>query len=207
MRPRRNLQRINPLSTWSGQVVLMRDSRPRRGRRPARLLRANRRLGPGLRFAALVAGAATAAFATAYSWPLDEMNRLVPKLEKMLSHRDAPAPADRFLCEVAYVNDGDTLRCKDGTRVRLHAVAAREADETCSPGHPCPAATAASATAELRRLVADQTISCEQVGQSYNRITAICWTPAQVEINCAMIRSGTTMVWETFDRQRRLCRS
>lgn len=49
-------------------------------------------------------------------------------------------------CAVAYINDGDTLRCRDGTRIRLHAVAAREADGTCSTGHPCPAATAASAT-------------------------------------------------------------
>lgn len=186
----------------------MRDSHPRRSRRPARLLRADRRRRPNLRFAALVAGAAAAAFAAAYSWPLDdELNRLGPTLEKMLSHREAPAPADRFLCHVAYVNDGDTLRCKDGTRVRLHAVAAREADETCSPGHPCPAASAASATAELHRLAADRTISCEQIGQSYNRVTAICWTPTQVEINCAMIRSGTTVVWEKFHRQRPLCRA
>ena len=161
-----------------------------------------------MRFVALVAGVATAAFATTFSWPLtDELRSLFPQIEHMVEAKAPPAPADRFLCDVAHVNDGDTLRCKDGTRVRLHAVAAREADETCSPGHPCPAASAASATAELRRLAADRMISCEPIGQSYNRVTAICWTPAQVEINCAMIRSGTTLVWEKFDRQRALCRA
>lgn len=57
-----------------------------------------------------------------------------------------------FACQVSSVTDGDTLRCADGTRVRLHAIAARERDETCSPGHPCPTASAASATAKLAEL-------------------------------------------------------
>ena len=161
-----------------------------------------------MKFATLVAASAAAAFATAFHWPLDdELRRFAPQLERMPDAPAAPASAHHFLCDVDYVNDGDTLRCKDGRRVRLHAVAAREANETCSPGHPCPAATGASATAELRRLAANQTIRCEPVGQSYERVTAICWTPAQLEINCAMIRSGTTLVWAKFNRQRALCRS
>lgn len=115
-------------------------------------------------------------------------------------------PETDFECAVAYVNDGDTLRCKDGTRVRLHAVAAREADETCSPGHPCPAASGASATARLNQLVEGKVLRCEQTGRSFNRVTAVCWTPAHEEVNCAMVRSGTTLVWDSFNRQRPLCR-
>lgn len=42
-------------------------------------------------------------------------------------------------------------------------------------------------------------------GRSYNRVTAICWTTDEVEVNCAMVRSGTTVVWERFDRERRIC--
>lgn len=185
-------------------------SRPRR-RRPrfqGRPVRQKRRRAHPWRFAVVVFGVAAAAFLTVFYWPLgDELQRLVPKLERMLDARPEPAAINRFACHVAYVNDGDTLRCVDGTRIRLHAVAARESNETCSPGHPCPTATAASATAELRRLAANRTISCERIGQSFNRVTAICWTPAQVEINCAMIRSGTTVVWERFNRQRGICRS
>lgn len=115
------------------------------------------------------------------------------------------APSNRFSCQVAYVHDGDTLRCEDGTRIRLHAVAAREADETCTRGHPCPAATAAASKAALERLVGGLRIDCRRVGRSYNRITAICWTPEGVEVNCAMIRSGTTVVWERFNRERPIC--
>ncbi len=186
----------------------MRVSRPRPRSRPARNLLAGRLLLSRAQFGTVVAAVAAAVFATAFYWPLDDdLSRLVPKIGQMLDVQASQPAAERFLCEVAYVNDGDTLRCADGTRVRLHAVAAREVDETCSPGHPCPAATAASATTELRRLAANRTISCEPVSQSYNRVTAICWTSAEVEINCAMIRSGTTMVWEKFDRQRALCGS
>jgi endonuclease YncB( thermonuclease family) len=118
-------------------------------------------------------------------------------------------PADqrgRFSCAVAYINDGDTLRCQDGTRIRLHAVAARERDGSCSPGHPCPTASAGAATAELSRLAGGKILRCEPTGHSYNRITAICWTPTGEEINCAMVRSGTALLWDRFDRQAPLCR-
>jgi len=112
---------------------------------------------------------------------------------------------DRFACEVAYVNDGDTFRCVDGTRVRLHAVAARESDETCSPGHPCPAASAASAKAALEHLVSGQTLFCDQIGKSYNRLTAICWTPTNRQVNCEMVRSGTAVIWNRFNQQVPIC--
>lgn len=182
--------------------------RPHRGRPHVHNVHEKRRAGRPIGFPTAVAGIAAAAFAVVFYWPSDgEPQPLVQKFEPMLEVRAGPNPVDRFICDVAYVNDGDTLRCEDGTRVRLHAVAAREADETCSPGHPCPAASAASATAELRRLAANRTISCERVGQSYNRVTAICWTSEQVEVNCAMVRSGTTLVWERFDRERPICRS
>lgn len=189
-------------------------SRPRRRRPrvPSPPAKRARRRSHSWRFSVAVAGVAAAAFLTVVYWPLDdELERLVPKLEQIRAVEPEPgsaAPtADRFVCDVAYVNDGDTLRCEDGTRVRLHAVAARETDETCSPGHPCPAASAASATAELRRLAGNRMITCERTGQSYNRVTAICWTPANVEINCAMIRSGTTVVWDRFNRERAICQS
>lgn len=115
------------------------------------------------------------------------------------------AASDTFACESVHVTDGDTLRCRGGLRVRLHAVAAREADETCRPGHPCPAASGASATAVLKRLAEGRTVICDPVGRSYERITAICRTPEGQEINCAMVRSGTALVWPKFDRRQPIC--
>lgn len=113
--------------------------------------------------------------------------------------------ASDFSCQVSSITDGDTLRCADGTRVRLHAVAARESDETCSPGHPCPSASAASATAKLSELASGQTLQCRKTGNSYNRVTAICRNEASIEINCAMVQSGTTVIWPKFNRQTPIC--
>lgn len=114
-------------------------------------------------------------------------------------------PSDRFLCRVSSITDGDTLRCVDGTRIRLHAVAARESDETCKVGHPCPSASGASATSKLTELASGQTLQCEQTGTSYNRVTAVCWNEANTEINCAMVQSGTTVIWPKFNQQRAIC--
>lgn len=111
----------------------------------------------------------------------------------------------QFSCKVSRITDGDTLRCADGTRVRLHAVAAREANETCRAGHPCPGASAAEATAKLAELADGQTLACEQTGKSYSRVVAICRNEANVEINCAMVESGTALIWPKYNAQRALC--
>lgn len=113
-------------------------------------------------------------------------------------------PAYDFACDVAHVNDGDTLRCQDGKRVRLHAIAARETDGSCSPGHPCPATSAAMSRAALTEL-AGRRITCIQTGTSYERVTAICRNASNVEINCAMVERGAALIWDRFNRQRAIC--
>lgn len=112
---------------------------------------------------------------------------------------------DVFTCRVAKINDGDTLRCADGTRVRLNAVAARESDGSCTPGHPCPPASAEAATAELARLADGQDLQCRQTGTTYDRKAAICVNEDGVEINCAMVRSGTALVWPRFADENPIC--
>lgn len=148
------------------------------------------------KFVAMVVVVAMAAFAGTLFWP---------RSADLTSVR-AGTPAYDFVCDVAFVNDGDTLRCRDGTRVRLHAIAARETDNSCSPGHPCPTASAAASTAALTRLAGDR-ITCLRTGQSYERVTAICHNTSGVEINCAMVESGAAVVWERFNRQHPICMS
>lgn len=111
-----------------------------------------------------------------------------------------------FACTVASVTDGDTLRCADGTRVRLSAIAARESDGTCRPGHPCPDASGAAATQALERLALGRTITCEADGESYNRITAWCSVPSGIQLNCAMVEGGYAARWTRHDPYGRLCR-
>ena len=166
----------------------------------------SRRGRRNMKFASLVATIAVAAFYVTLNAPLPGPALFAgqPSSEDDADH--AAVERGSFRCFVAYVHDGDTLRCQDGARIRLHAVAARESDGTCSPGHPCPSASAEAATAELRRLASGRTLRCEPIGRSYNRITAICWTPTGEEVNCAMVRSGVALLWDRFDRQAPLCR-
>lgn len=98
----------------------------------------------------------------------------------------APPSRASLNCDVAYVNDGDTLRCRDGARIRLHATAARERDGTCSPGHPCPAASAEAATRELRAMVSGGRLQCEPTGEfgsllesSSRRTQSFGWSPVR----------------------------
>lgn len=122
------------------------------------------------------------------------------------------AAQERFMCTVTQVHDGDgPIWCRetDGAgkpiKIRLSAVAARELDETCSQGHPCPAASGAAAKAELTRLAIRQTLRCEPTGMSYGRVTAWCWRQDGLELNCAMVKSGKALRWDKFDRDRRMC--
>lgn len=150
------------------------------------------------RFIATVAVVAVAAFAGTLLWPRSAT--------LTAAHTEAKTRVYDFACNVAYVNDGDTLRCEDGTRVRLHAIAARETDGSCSPGHPCPSASAVDSTAALTRLAGNR-ITCIRTGQSYQRVTAICHNSSGAEINCAMVESGAALIWDRFNRQQPICRS
>lgn len=159
-------------------------------RRPkARLFRSD------LKFYGVVGLVAAAAFGGTILWPRGEDT----------TARAATSVYD-FACDVAYVNDGDTLRCEDGTRVRIHAIAARETDNSCSPGHPCPTASHATSKAALERL-AGRRINCIRTGTSYNRINAICDNAQGVEINCAMVESGAAAIWDRYNRERAICRT
>ena len=110
--------------------------------------------------------------------------------------------AEAFSCTVASITDGDTFRCTETDaagrqiRVRLSGVAARETDGTCNPGHPCPAASAEAATAELDRLASGQVLQCQAVGETYGRVAAFCRNEVGTDLSCAMIESGTALRWD-----------
>lgn len=125
---------------------------------------------------------------------------LMPLPESEASHANA------FSCTVTGVHDGDgPIYCTDGTKIRLHAIAAREIDGSCRPGHPCPAASAESARAALRSLALGQTLSCVATGTSYDRVTAICDREDGRELNCEMVRQGYAERWNRFARETPIC--
>jgi hypothetical protein len=101
-----------------------------------------------------------------------------------------------FTCSVASITDGDTLRCADGTRVRIAGINAREHDGSCNIGAPCPDASPQAATAALSALASGQVLQCEPNGRTYNRIAAFCRTSGGVDVSCAILSSDTVAQWD-----------
>lgn len=125
-----------------------------------------------------------------------------------------------FTCTPVRVWDGDgPIWCAEGPRIRLAGIAAREIGGECRRGHPCPPASAEAArdhlagligrtigrSAEGHLLIRGPALRCRSDGSAGgNRTAAWCITPAGLDLNCAMVRSGAALRWARFDRAGRL---
>lgn len=124
-----------------------------------------------------------------------------------------------FTCTPTAVWDGDgPIWCAEGPRIRLSGIAAREIDDVCKPGHPCPTATGIEARDQLVRLlggprgtlttghiqVRAPAMSCRSDGGAKgSRTAAWCTTSSGVELNCAMVASGRAVRWDRYWRGHR----
>lgn len=121
---------------------------------------------------------------------------------------------EAFTCTPTAVWDGDgPIWCAEGQRIRLSGVAAREMDETCSAGHPCPEASGIAARDELVRLLggAKETLPtghikviapplrCISMGNGKgSRTAAFCQRQDGVDLSCAMVASGKALRWQRY---------
>ena len=78
-----------------------------------------------------------------------------------------------FSCSVVSITDGDTLRCADGTRIRIAGIDAPLVS-ACRAGRKCVDGDAAALKRSLAAVASGQTLSCRPVGTSYNRVVAFC---------------------------------
>lgn len=121
------------------------------------------------------------------------------------------AAAAVLICTPIAVWDGDgPIWCDEGPKIRLAGIAAREIDGTCRPHHPCPDASGIEARDALVRLlggtkgswksghivVSAQSMRCQQVGRSYDRIVANCQLADGRDLSTAMLMTETVMRWE-----------
>lgn len=122
----------------------------------------------------------------------------------MLAFQVVPAGAV-FECTPIAVWDGDgPIWCAEGPRVRLAGVAAREIDNSCRPGHPCPATPGLEARDHLVRLLGGPRgrmttghirvqagmMSCTSDGSAGgNRTAAWCTLADGSDLNCRMVQS------------------
>lgn len=111
-----------------------------------------------------------------------------------------------FSCTPEAVWDGDgPVWCKEGPRIRLSGIAARELDGTCSHDHPCPDAGAIDARDALVALIGNPVgigrhghvlvegpaMRCISTGSAGgSRTGAWCVSPRGGDLSCAMIRGG-----------------
>lgn len=109
---------------------------------------------------------------------------------------------DNFRCKVARITDGDTLRCADGTRVRLAGIDAPEISE-CRQGRKCVSGDAHASRRVLASLAADETLQCRRVGTSYSRAVAFCSSQG-VDLSCALVRNGAAV--KRYSEQDKVCR-
>lgn len=126
------------------------------------------------------------------------------------------AEGERFACTPEKVWDGDgPIHCAEGPKIRLSGIAAREMDGSCSPGHPCPGATAEAARDALagllgrtigtaptgHLLVEGPALQCLSEGSAKgSRTAAWCRSPTAGDLSCAMLATRTVAKWERYWR-------
>jgi endonuclease YncB( thermonuclease family) len=124
-----------------------------------------------------------------------------------------------FTCTPTAVYDGDgPVWCREGPKIRISGIAAREADGTCRPGHPCPEASATDARNALVNLmggakgslstghvrVSAPAMRCRSDGSAGGKRTAAwCVTASGVDLSCAMVSTGTVLKWDRYWRGHR----
>jgi len=98
--------------------------------------------------------------------------------------------------------------------VRLAAISARERDETCRAGHPCPDAGGQAAGRHLAELagkivgtgprghwlVEGTPLRCAATGESHGRIVARCRSAVHGDLGCRMVRDGFALEWPRHGR-------
>lgn len=114
---------------------------------------------------------------------------------------DLPPP---FTCAAPiYVTDGDTIRCADGTRVRIARIDAPEMRGHCQPGRHCAPGDPIASRDALVDLIGRNSARCTPVSAStrgggaydrWGRIVARCSVNGD-DIGEYMIAGGFAIVW------------
>ena len=119
-----------------------------------------------------------------------------------------------FTCTPEAAWDGDgPIWCKEGPRIRLGGIAAREIDESCATRHPCPSASGVAARDHLAGLlgtvqgiaatghvrISGAPLQCVSQGSAGdNRTAAFCRSPESGDISCAMVHDGYAVRWDGY---------
>jgi endonuclease YncB( thermonuclease family) len=122
---------------------------------------------------------------------------------------------EKFVCTAVAVWDGDgPILCREGPKLRLAGIAAREIDGSCRPGQPCPAASGTQARDALVGLlggekgrwsdghivVAPPAMRCLSAGSGKGERTAAwCLLADGRNLSCSMMATQTVLRWPRYD--------
>lgn len=95
--------------------------------------------------------------------------------------------AAALICTNPGTVDGDTLRCQDGTRIRLWGIDAPERHDQAGP----------ASTRALAAIVSNRTLTCQRKGRSYERIVARCFV-GRTDVAGEMVRQGQAVDWPKY---------
>lgn len=101
-----------------------------------------------------------------------------------------------IMCLVVAVPDADSLRCRDGRRVRLAGISALERNGSCNSAPACPTMRHAQAQPIAARLTLNRTIAFRLVGKSYRRDVGDNYA-----LRCALVQSGAAVEWPRYMRE------
>lgn len=126
-----------------------------------------------------------------------------------------------FICTPTRVWDGDgPIWCKEGPKIRLAGISAREIDGSCMLGHPCSTKSGDAARDHLvvllggsrgnsksgHVIVEGPRLTCESTGHAKgSRTGAWCQRSDGVDLSCAMLKGGYAVRWASYDPHNR-CR-
>ncbi len=132
----------------------------------------------------------------------------------LVSFLSVVAAGSTFTCTPTAVWDGDgPIWCAEGPRIRIAGVAAREIDETCKRGQPCPSIGGADARNLLVALlggakgtlptghikVRGSPMRCVSEGSAGgNRTAAWCMSPDFGDLSCEVISAGGAVRWQRY---------
>lgn len=118
-----------------------------------------------------------------------------------------------FACTPTHVWDGDgPIWCREGPKIRLAGIAAREIDGSCKVGHPCPKADPIAARDHLVRLIGrpigvastghikvnGASLRCVSAGSGRGDRTAAWCSNGRGDLSTAMVTSGFAARWERY---------
>ena len=109
-----------------------------------------------------------------------------------------------LICAAALATDGDSLRCADGTRIRLVGVEANELRGGCHVP-ACPTMPGRVAKARMQALLGGQNVTYVVNGRSWSRLTASVTLPDGRDLACETLRIGMTVVWQRYWPSGKVC--